>query len=212
MLAHQESCVNSGTNLELTVINWQPAQVVCPREHCCWCVCVWVCVCTHVRAHMRVWVRACMCMHVCACVYTHTDFPGLSSCAHRIWLNFDLSTVCTFAELEYSPFSLSVYSVVCPKHTPNQHFESPSLPHSPTHSQLSPPSPLLSLPLFHPSSCPCLLKPTAKDCGIHFGNALSTANVGHSKLFFFFVCLDMASHTLASLRTFSAQVCADVHP
>lgn len=42
-----------------------------------------------------------------------------------------------------------------------------------------------SLDLSHPSSsCPCLLKATAKDCGIHFGHAVSTANVGHSKMFF----------------------------
>lgn len=34
MLVHQESCMNSGTNLELTVISWQHARVVCPREHC----------------------------------------------------------------------------------------------------------------------------------------------------------------------------------
>lgn len=100
-MAHHKSWMNSGTDLELTVISWQSAWFVCPREHCL----------IHTHAH--------------------THHTVLSTCALRILLTFALSTVCTSAELECSPISFSVYSVVCPKHTPNQHFKSLSfsLPH-----------------------------------------------------------------------------------
>lgn len=35
MLVHQESCMNSDTHLELTVMSWQQAQTVCPGEPAC---------------------------------------------------------------------------------------------------------------------------------------------------------------------------------
>lgn len=130
---------------------------VCPREHCV------VHTCIHARTHITV----------------------LSTCALRILLNFALSTVCTSDELEWSPFSLSVYSVVCP----NAHRISAlrvslsSLSHSL----------FLCLALSFPLSLSLLFTPPPRVSAEanwqrlwdRFGKTLSTVNVGHSKLFYF---------------------------
>lgn len=49
------------------------------------------------------------------------------------------------------------------------------------------------------SPCPRLLEPTARDSGRHFGCALNTANVGHSRLFFILcVCASPTTGWLCS--------------
>lgn len=68
MTAHHESWMNSGTNLELTVICWQSAQVVCPREHF-WCVRM----CVHVRVNACVGVYVNDCYSGGRVIDTHTS-------------------------------------------------------------------------------------------------------------------------------------------
>lgn len=139
-------------------------------------------------------------------VHARTYITVLSTCALRILLNFPLSTVCTSDELESSPFSFSVYSVVCPKHTPDQHFDSLSLALSLSFTLSS-----LSHSLSHSLSLflsPFLPLLPDKDCGIDFGKTLCRS----FQTVFLFVRLCMAAYNLPLLLSFSAQECPGALP
>ncbi|MEQ2314186.1 hypothetical protein AMECASPLE_009573 [Ameca splendens] len=116
-------------------------------------------------------------MSVCVCTSAHlhsTDFTILSSCAHRIQLNFVLELSALLLNWSVAHFPLSLYSPVCLKHTANQHFEKP------THS-LSTSPPLPPLPPPPPPPPPMSMSAEANCQGLW--DTLSTPNVGHSKQF-----------------------------
>lgn len=76
MAAHHEGCVNPDTKLELTVISWQYAWVVCPRDVC-----------------VRVRVRA------CAIEYSWTSLSPLSALLMNWrWANFPILCILLFAQ------------------------------------------------------------------------------------------------------------------
>lgn len=105
-------------------------------------------------------------------------------------MNFDLSTVCSSAALECSIFSLfSVYSVVCPKHTPIHYSE--RFTHSQQNS-LRCPRPLF-LPFPPPLPLHVCRSPLPKTCELEFDNALGSANAGHSSFSSLIVSTQLAT-------------------
>ena len=88
----------------------------------CVCVCVCVCVCMHMYMHVCVCVSVCVCVCVCVCVFYSISLLNINGgycsldCVDNAdcYVLYHLQTV--FVGWEYTVFTLSIRSSVCPLH------------------------------------------------------------------------------------------------